>query len=291
MLLSSVAIEYFYPRGYNSTVQVRVFFNIGVLHTSLEGSSAHETYAPCAVSDLVAKGYDYWALGHIHKRQVVREHSPCIVYPGNIQGRHIRETGPKGCTVVTVEGSQIHLEHKNLDVLRWGLCEVDLSGAQTLEDMAARVGSEFQNQVENNPGYPLALRVRLFGATALHGALLANAERFRSEIVNAAVLTGHDAAIWIEKVKFDTQPVDQPQEDSGQDDAIAELFRLIDETPLSEAMLSEFAAEIQTVQKRMQDYTQMEGATTISSEKDVRSLMGSARDMLLEMIAKGAWDR
>ncbi len=75
--------------------------NIGVLHTSADDPGEHETYAPCRVADLALKGYDYWALGHIHARRVLSER-PWIVFPGNPQGRHPKEPGPKGCTLVTV---------------------------------------------------------------------------------------------------------------------------------------------------------------------------------------------
>ena len=78
------------------------YFNIGMLHTSLTGRQGHEDYAPCSTDELKSKGYDYWALGHVHKREIV-DKDPWIVFPGNIQGRHIRETGVKGVTLVTVE--------------------------------------------------------------------------------------------------------------------------------------------------------------------------------------------
>ena len=71
--------------------------NIGVLHTSAEDPGEHETYAPCQVGALRLKGYDYWALGHIHARRVLRER-PWVVFPGNLQGRHPKETGAKGCS-------------------------------------------------------------------------------------------------------------------------------------------------------------------------------------------------
>ena len=70
-------------------------FNIGVLHTALGGMGEHANYAPCSLAELVAKGYDYWALGHVHQGQVLHE-QPHVVFPGNLQGRHVRETGPKG---------------------------------------------------------------------------------------------------------------------------------------------------------------------------------------------------
>ena len=77
-------------------------FNIGLLHTCLDGKPGHEPYAPCSIAGLRSKGYQYWALGHVHKREEVSQ-DPWIVFPGNIQGRHIRESGPKGCTLVTVD--------------------------------------------------------------------------------------------------------------------------------------------------------------------------------------------
>ncbi|MCP5049968.1 MAG: DNA repair exonuclease, partial [bacterium] len=78
------------------------YFNIGLLHTSLNGREGHENYAPCTVEDLKNRGYDYWALGHVHQSEIVSS-DPFIVFPGCIQGRHIRETGDKGGVLVTVE--------------------------------------------------------------------------------------------------------------------------------------------------------------------------------------------
>ena len=92
------------------------YFNIGLLHTSLTGRENHARYAPCSQEDLLSRGYDYWALGHVHKREVVSE-SPPIIFPGNIQGRHIKETGSKGATLVTVEDGRItEIETRDLDV-------------------------------------------------------------------------------------------------------------------------------------------------------------------------------
>ncbi len=107
------------------------FFNIGLLHTSLTGREGHEPYAPCSLDDLKSKGYDYWALGHVHQREIVAR-EPWIVFPGNIQGRHIRETGAKGATLVTVEDGRItDVQDYELDVLRWAICQVDLSSCET----------------------------------------------------------------------------------------------------------------------------------------------------------------
>ena len=83
------------------------FFNIGVLHTSCDGRPPHAPYAPCSVQELAARGYQYWALGHVHIHEFVCR-DPWIVYPGNLQGRSVRECGPKGALLVDVL-SLIHI--------------------------------------------------------------------------------------------------------------------------------------------------------------------------------------
>ena len=100
--------------GYPSPIKDT--FNIGVLHTALGRMGEHANYAPCSLEELMAKGYDYWALGHVHRRQVLHE-QPHVVFPGNLQGRHVRETGPKGAYLVTVETGEVaDLTHLEMDV-------------------------------------------------------------------------------------------------------------------------------------------------------------------------------
>jgi DNA repair protein SbcD/Mre11 len=71
------------------------WFNIGVLHTSCEGRPGHANYAPCTVSQLKSLGYQYWALGHVHEYEELGW-DPWIVFPGNLQGRSIRECWGSG---------------------------------------------------------------------------------------------------------------------------------------------------------------------------------------------------
>ncbi len=122
------------------------FFNIGLLHTALTGRDGHENYAPCALDELKAKGYDYWALGHIHKLVVVCE-APLVVFPGNIQGRHIKEIGAKSVTMVTIDNGRIpEITEHELDVLRWAICQVDLSGCETVDAAYSLVRQGFEQE-------------------------------------------------------------------------------------------------------------------------------------------------
>ncbi|RLB66340.1 MAG: DNA repair exonuclease, partial [Deltaproteobacteria bacterium] len=157
------------------------YFNIGLLHTALTGREGHESYAPCTIDGLKGKGYQYWALGHVHNREVVHQ-NPWIVFPGNIQGRHIRETGAKGCTLVTVEGQEVtKVQHVNLDVLRWFLCLVDLSGCQNMGEVYERTQTELEKALAEGDNRPVITRLELSGTTAVHQQIQARAAYLTEE--------------------------------------------------------------------------------------------------------------
>ncbi len=178
-------------------------FNIGVLHTALTGHPPHADYAPCSPDELTAKGYDYWALGHVHDHAVVRT-APHIVYPGNLQGRNIRETGAKGAVLVEVEdGAICGMEHIALDVLRWADCRADCSGAQSLDEVLERARRALSEaHVNGAGGLPLIARLRLCGETQTHGLLQDRTGQLRYEM---RALAAHiDAEFWLEKVTLET---------------------------------------------------------------------------------------
>ena len=183
--------------------------NIGLLHTSAEERGEHETYAPCSVAALALKGYDYWALGHIHQRRVLQQR-PWIVFPGNLQGRHVRETGSKGASLVTVEdGAIVSVEHRALDVLRWERLALDASGKDVVA-LTGRLEQAVREAVAQAEGRPLVARVVLTGETALHERLAADEERLRAECLRAAIEAGGD--LWIERLVVATRP---PREQDG----------------------------------------------------------------------------
>lgn len=178
-------------------------FNIGLLHTSLDGREGHAPYAPCKIDDLKSKGYQYWALGHVHRQEFVSE-EPHIVFPGCIQGRHIRETGPKGCVLVTVEdGTVSGIEECLLDVLRWAYSRVDLTDASDMTEVLERARMSISDEVASTEGRPTAMRVRFEGATAISNELAAYPERFEQRIrALGAEIAGDE--LWIEKVEIAT---------------------------------------------------------------------------------------
>ena len=182
-------------------------FNLGLLHTSLTGKPGHDTYAPCSEADLREKGYGYWALGHIHQPEVISE-DPWIVFAGNCQGRHIKETGPRGCRLVTVNDSlQVEsAEWHDLDVLRWQELNVDLTGSDQEKEALHRVSAAMENAVAEAEGRLVAARIILTGTTSLHGSLHRDEQRWRAELLAKAQDQGADA-VWIERIKIATTPV------------------------------------------------------------------------------------
>lgn len=174
------------------------FFNIGMLHTSLSGAEGHDTYAPVSPQELQQKNYDYWALGHIHKRAMVREGNPWIVFPGNIQGRSIRETGPRGCALVTVEDSHLaKAQFVDLDAVRFHEVEVDLTGMELIEELPERIRPAGEQLV--SPGVTV-IRVRLVGETRLAGEITANSQ-LNHEV--RQMLSGLGKGIVLEKLKVE----------------------------------------------------------------------------------------
>jgi len=178
------------------------WFNIGLLHTSAGGYAEHQPYAPCSLDDLRTKEYDYWALGHVHSATTLSE-DPYVVFPGNIQGRSIREIGPKGCRLVTVDDSRrvSACEFVTLDSFRWEILPVDLSGVDSSNEFDARVETALKTVAASAERMTL-LRVVLSGATSMNRHLL-DSNEWKDDLRTRAVDLGHER-VWIEKIILQT---------------------------------------------------------------------------------------
>ena len=200
--------------------------NIGLLHTALTGRPGHDTYAPCTVEQLAMHGYDYWALGHVHEREVVRR-DPWIVFPGSTQGRHIRETGAKGATLITVrDGRIVDVEHRVLDVVRWAALELDLSGAADEDAALGRIRRALDAARTAADGRLLAARLTLRGACAAHAALARDPGGTREKCRGEAIACGGD--IWLEQVILATKPEGNTQPVHERSDSVGLLARALD---------------------------------------------------------------
>ena len=226
------------------------YFNIGILHTCLDGKPGHAHYAPCTVDGLRSKGYQYWALGHVHKREEVSR-DPWIVFPGNLQGRHIRETGAKGCTLVSIENGEIlDVSHRDLDVLRWTVCDVDVSACEDIDDVYEQVREALQEALDAAEGRLLAARLILRGTSATHSRLHAEIDHWTQEY--RALATGHGGAgIWLEKIVLKTQPTVSINNAIGRDDALSGLLRSIQGMELDDAAIAALVQEVSALRARL----------------------------------------
>lgn len=254
------------------------WFNIGVLHTSLTGRPPHDNYSPCSVQDLVSRGYDYWALGHVHEFEIVSR-DPAIVFPGNLQGRSVRETGPRGAVLVTVTDGQVStIERLIVDDARWHEVQVDLACLEGLPDLWRSVEVALAPLVEAAEGRPIAARVRLSGASPLVPWLLANRTSASDEVQAA----GHRASaeFWLEKVEFRLHADAQPIHTSGALD-IGSLIAEAAEDPEFAALAQQLLGEISA---RLPGGLGAQGGPV---GDDLGALLTEARALVLQRVAEG----
>jgi len=223
-----------YPKYING------YYNIGLLHTSLNGREGHATYAPCTLSELLSLSYDYWALGHVHTNEVLHQ-APAIVFPGNLQGRHARETGAKGCMMVEITEKETILNHRALDVLRWEVCQLEVSDIAYPEELIDKSRWAVTQALQQADGRPLALRFNIKGICPIHAELHSRSERWTNEIRAAATDAG-GGSVWVEKIQLNTQtaPVTQLQEEGPLGELVDTLRVLPQDNNLLQDLMTEF---------------------------------------------------
>jgi DNA repair exonuclease SbcCD nuclease subunit len=184
--------------------------NVGLLHTAVAGAEGHANYAPCSPEDLARTDYDYFALGHVHQHQIVNDAPRVAAFSGNLQGRHPKETGPKGALVVDVEPDQpATLRHVPLDVARWAAVDVDATGAASIEDVLDRVETRLRDARAEAGSRLLVVRLTVSGTTRAAGQL-ADHERLQAEVATVADRLG----VTVERARSTAR---RPQEASGVD--------------------------------------------------------------------------
>lgn len=227
--------------GYPSPIAGWV--NIGVLHTALQGTPPHSPYAPCSLDELKSKGYDYWALGHVHQYALLAE-DPWIVFPGNLQGLHINEPGARGAVIVPIDDGVVgRPERLCVDVLRWATVVVDTTGAFTLDQIVPRVGQALQQAFSEAEGRYLCCRVVLAGRTAAHGELFARGQQLAADVKGQALMVSADRLV-IERIKVETEPMLTVEEISARDDAVADLQKLLQGAASDTALIETLKTEL-----------------------------------------------
>jgi DNA repair exonuclease SbcCD nuclease subunit len=267
-----------YPQGDPS------LFNIGLLHTSLNGRPGHEPYAPCTLDSLRSKGYQYWALGHVHQREVICR-DPWVVFPGNIQGRHIRETGPKGCTLVTVDGgSVVSVEEHELDVLRWVVCRVDPARCDSVETILGLVREAFEAERIKSDGRPLAVRLLVEGITPLHNRLHDQSLHLNEEFRALAANLGD---VWLEKIEMRTRMSAGKEEIGDAASPMHSLLKSVEAFSLEEPDLAGLVPEFEKLRSKLPPELLAESDPFRPDEDELSALREEVKELLAAKIAGG----
>ena len=247
-------------------------------HERRRPRAGHASYAPCTVETLRAKGYGYWALGHVHTRETSGDDACPIVFPGNVQGRHVREPGAKGCMLVEVEAGRARATFRPLDVLRWATCRVDASALTSLDEVYEGFDDALGALFATSDNLPMAVRVEVVGASKAHDAIVGSAENLIHEFKNSANLHGSGRA-WIEKVKLKTR---SPSAGNVVDDGpLGEIDRLIAELIGDGPRLVEFAsAALADIKKKLPRELAQADELDFDSPDYLRALMSQVRPLL-----------
>jgi len=173
--------------------------NIALMHSSLTGAEGHDNYAPCTLASLLDAGFDYWALGHIHKRALHSE-NPWIVMPGCPQGRDIGEAGAKSASLLTVDGGKISVSEVLTSVVEFRHVSLTVEASADDADLRRQLQKQVAHAAVETKSEAAILRVRLTGTTEHAWQFRRDSDYWRDSIAEMAAETGR---LWIEQVDFD----------------------------------------------------------------------------------------
>ncbi|WP_138471037.1 DNA repair exonuclease [Poseidonocella sp. HB161398] len=213
--------------------------NIAMLHTSLAGAAGHDPYAPCSPAELAAMGFDYWALGHVHRRQV-HGTRPWIVMPGMPQGRDIGEDGPKSATLIEIGPEGITAEERVVSPVEFLRCPLDITGVAEEDALRDLIRAEFARQAGALVSEDGILRLQLTGESPLHWRLRRDRALWEETAEGLARATGR---LWLESLDLDLAAPGEARP-AG---AVADLAALMDEIAAGEAFRAEGRAAVEAM--------------------------------------------
>jgi exonuclease SbcD len=254
-------------------------FHIALLHANVGSDTGHEPYAPCTLEDLIKSKMDYWALGHVHSQRVLSAHLPFVVYPGNTQGRNIKETGEKGCYLVKVgDDKEVELEFHETDVIRWTTHELSIHDLQTEQDLINALDHACVRISEKAADRPSIARVTLSGQSPLFKFLKApNSVSDLLEILHERG-PSYSPSVWVEQILLKVGPDIDPMLRMKERDFLGDLIlysrELMGEKHLEAFVREDLAPLFEST--RIQKYVESPG------DRQLRELLEEAERICLE---------
>lgn len=205
-------------------------FQIGLLHCNVGSNTGHEAYAPCTLDDLKETGIDYWALGHVHTREILSHEQPYVVYAGNTQARHLNEAGPRGCFLVKVsDEKKVEFEFVPMDTVRWERREIGIESLNSEEALLTRLEQTISNIQKQAEGRPSICKLTLCGRGFLHHTL------HRAGYIEDIVTQFRDYGlrlepfVWLDSINTRTRPEIDIEMRRASEDIVGDCLRLIQE--------------------------------------------------------------
>jgi len=258
--------------------------NVGIMHTSLAGSPGHDVYAPCSVADLHGHGFDYWALGHIHVRNI-HPGASTVVMPGMPQGRDINEAGEKSVTLVTIRDDRtIDIEERLTSIAQFERLSVDLTGTREWSEVVGRVRPALEDIRAAVRSRHAVVRLRLTGVSTLSWTLIRDRDLLLAEAEQAAEQTGDT---WVEKLELGLAPPNAETSD-GVADPIFELAHSMRADATSEAFRAEARALVlKTIADLPPDARDFAGKDETALELFLDNVLANGADLVTARLKAG----
>ena len=260
--------------------QPRGPFSIAVLHANVGRRPGHRAYAPCSLDDLAARSFDYWALGHVHKRETLRGERPRVHYPGNIQGLHMRELGPRGATLVEVSAAgAVSLKPVWTDTVRWQRARTPIDEAVSIDDLMASFATISAEIAAEAPDRLHIVLWTLGGSGPLHeplrrpGLVAELTESLRKEHAPEPV-TG---AVWLQRVEVATRPQRDLEQLLQQQDLLGDLLRLAERARQAPPRLghAEIGGELELQAPDEVSVAVRDGLAKLLDDPELTAMLGS----------------
>ncbi|MGB4593304.1 MAG: DNA repair exonuclease [Coriobacteriia bacterium] len=245
---------------------------VGVLHANVGGRPGYDNYAPCSTADLASARMDYWALGHIHKPEIVLS-EPLSIYAGCPQGLDPTQSGPRGCYLVTLGDGPASAQFLPTAAVVWDAATVDCADARTLDDIRGAILAACESARAAAGGMPVVFRVELEGRSDARssliapGALAALLAEVRADAMDA------EQWVWIDRIRDHTRPPIDLDSLRGTEDFGGDIVRLADELLADPARAEAFVKEeLAALFERVGDAAGFPDASAVISRARDRAL-------------------
>lgn len=205
-------------------------FSIALLHGTVGNPGPHANYAPFRIDDIADKGFDYWALGHIHKKQIIRRASPAVIYPGNPQGRDFGEPGQRGCYLVEMtQDNDPAIRFLPTQNIRFEQVTIDLTGVDKINALSGLIDAATTRINDYDDSTSYILKIVLKGRTPFHSILNngGEIEALRDDFNETQLNEEHFT--WIDSISVETQPDIDINKIKKGNDFTAEVLKTIEE--------------------------------------------------------------